>query len=819
MKVSWIRRSAYAVAALLLLLAVAAGVLLATFDANRYKTLAIDWMKAERQRTLVIDGPIELSFFPQLAVKVSGLRLSEAGRDDEFLAIDEAALALRVLPLLRRQWVIGRISARGVRASYQRDAKGVRNIDDWLSAGAEINPPPDAAPSASPSPSSSPSPSPAMRFDVSALQLDDLRLRVRDEMSPWVGEVVLHTFSSGRLANRVGAPVSLRASLQLTQPQALKLALEGRMTLVPDLDRNAVALTGLKLGLEGESAAIKALSLALEGALEWDGSALRAGPLQLAIKSATLGAVTLTPSTLALKRALFSPAGQRLELDELQLALAARLGSRPVELSLVWPQLVVDARQLKGSALTGRFTLGGPTAIKATFNSAAPSGNFAALRLPGLDLKLQGSAGARQIDGSLKAEMVLDVGRRAAAVEGLDLRAALTDPGLQPLQLRAQGSGGGDAKAAHWKLAGTLNSNRFETEGQADLSGTVPRFDAKARFDSLDLNKLLTGDKAAAATPAPTPAAADTPVPLGGLKALDGRFGLEAGALVFRHYRVADAQLSATLDKGTLRVARLAGRAWGGRFEGSGSAEAASQRIALKLEATGVDAHALLQDVAGKDLIEGTGHVAADLNTHGATIGALRANLAGSAAMQLRDGAIKGFNLARALRQAKAALSLKQDATRQASATEKTDFSELSMSAVIAKGVAHSDDLDLKSPFLRLGGEGRFDVGRGRIDYSARATLVDSSTGQGATELRALRGLTVPVLLSGPFDAIDWKIQWSGVAAAALQNKLKDKLRDKLAERLGQEPRGPAAGASAASAPAREQLKEQLKDRLRGLFK
>ncbi len=55
----WIRRTALALGALLLLLAVAAGVLVAGFDANRYKGLAVDWMKAELQRTLVIDGPIE----------------------------------------------------------------------------------------------------------------------------------------------------------------------------------------------------------------------------------------------------------------------------------------------------------------------------------------------------------------------------------------------------------------------------------------------------------------------------------------------------------------------------------------------------------------------------------------------------------------------------------------------------------------------------------------------------------------------------------------------------------------------------------------
>ena len=98
---SWIGRIAIALGILVLLLAAAAAVLIATFDANRYKTVAIDWMKTEHQRTLAIDGPIELSFFPRLAVKVSALRLSEAGRDDAFAAVEEAALAVRGVSLVQ----------------------------------------------------------------------------------------------------------------------------------------------------------------------------------------------------------------------------------------------------------------------------------------------------------------------------------------------------------------------------------------------------------------------------------------------------------------------------------------------------------------------------------------------------------------------------------------------------------------------------------------------------------------------------------------------------------------------------------------------
>ncbi len=142
-----------------------------------------------------------------------------------------------------------------------------------------------------------------------------------------------------------------------------------------------------------------------------------------------------------------------------------------------------------------------------------------------------------------------------------------------------------------------------------------------------------------------------------------------------------------------------------------------------------------------------------------------------------------------------------------ANAAEKTDFSELNASFQIANGVAHNKDLDVKSPFLRLNGEGAIDIAHSRVDYVARATITSASQGQGGAELAALKGVTIPVRLTGPFDALDWKIQWSSVAGSLVTKKLEDK----LGEKLGLKP--PAGGASQPKA------EDQLKKALKGLFK
>ena len=802
----WIRRTAIAIGALLLLLVVAAGVLIATFDANRYKSVAIDWMKTKAQRTLVIDGPIELSVFPRLAVKVSKVKLSEHARSDEFVSLDEAALAVEMLPLLRKQVVVDRVSARGVHAVYTRDAKGVRNIDDLVGA-------PGAAAPSQPAPPPSAGGA-AVRFDVSSVKLEDVRLRIRDAMAKLEGDVVLQSFESGRLANQGESPVTLKANIALTQPQVLKASVDGKTLLALDLDKNAVALRDMKLGVQFDGDAAKAVALEATGALAWDGAAVKAGPLKLALKSATVGSTALSPSSVEVKQLLFDTGAQKLALDALKVALAGRQGADATfELTLDWPQLAVDAQSLKGSALSGQFKMSGPTSLTGKFASGAPSGKFDALRLPGVTLALQGQMQQRKVDGTWKSDLLINAGRGAIALDAIDLKATLADPGLQPLQLTLRGKANADAKAAAWSLGGALNANKFDSSGSAVLGGKVPTIKAVAHFDSLDLNKLLAPEKPSNA-PAPSgPAPADQPVALDGLNAVNGQFNFTAGALAFRQYHVNDVKVDAALDNGTLHIAKLAGRAWGGTVDASGLAEAKAKRVAVKLAADNVDVNALLKTVAGKDLLEGTGRVNADVTTTGATVGAMRSALAGTAALRVSNGAIKGVNLARSFRQAKAALSMKQDSTTKATSTEKTDFSELSATARIAGGVAQSDDLDVKSPFLRIGGSGRFDIGRGNVDYTARATVVESSKGQEGAELAALKGVTVPVHLTGPFEAIDWKIQWSGIAAKALENQVKDK----LAERLGLKPPAPA-GPAAASTP-QQSNKDKVRDKLKGLFK
>ncbi|MEO5771933.1 MAG: AsmA family protein, partial [Burkholderiaceae bacterium] len=419
----WIRRLALIVGGLLLLFAVAAAVLVATFDANRYKGLVVDWVRAEYQRSLAIDGPIELSVLPRLAVKVSKLRLGERANAAEFAAVDEAALALQWWPLLSQRLVVDSVSARGVRAVYSRNAQGVSNIDDLLK-------PRDTNAKAAPATDQKP------RFgvDIRSITLENLQLRLRDDLAKRAGEIDVQRFRSGRLASAVETPLELKASVKLTQPQPLQLALDGGASVALNFQTMAVTARDLKLELQGDAAGLQGLVVQL-----------------------------------AAKGLAHDPAARRLQLDALVLNLNGRVNGRadgqPLEAALDWPRLAIDGDRLEGSALSGRIKRAGPDALTASFRSEAPSGSFEALRLPGFALAFNGNAGPRKFDGKARTDLLLRPSQGAYALERFELSATLEQAGTLTLTLRGQATG--DAKAAQWGLDGALAGNRFESKGSA----------------------------------------------------------------------------------------------------------------------------------------------------------------------------------------------------------------------------------------------------------------------------------------------------------------------------------------------------------------
>ncbi len=270
---------------------------------------------------------------------------------------------------------------------------------------------------------------------------------------------------------------------------------------------------------------------------------------------------------------------------------------------------------------------------------------------------------------------------------------------------------------------------------------------------------------------------------------------------------MSDLRVTMKAAGGKLAVAPVTASLYGGKLAATANVQAgakpAGNRVDVGADLSGISIGPLLRDVAGKDLLEGQGNVKLKLNGDGGTVGTIRRSLDGTAALDLQNGAIKGINLGETIRNTRNLLQGGgKSETKASDSSQKTDFTELGVSFVIKDGIATSNDLHVKSPLLRIGGEGRADLVASTLEYTVRASVVATSTGQGGKELESVRGVTIPVRLTGPFDQLAWQIDWETAGKEALKGRAKEELQ----KRLGTD-------------DLEGKAKEKALDALKGLFK
>jgi len=202
--------------------------------------------------------------------------------------------------------------------------------------------------------------------------------------------------------------------------------------------------------------------------------------------------------------------------------------------------------------------------------------------------------------------------------------------------------------------------------------------------------------------------------------------------------------------------------------------------ITFKQDMKNIAIGPLLVDAINNDMLDGKGTLNVDVTTSGNSVNALKKALAGKAAVNLADGAIKGIDIPGTIRDIKSKVNLFKDKNSLgADEKKKTDFSELSASFDIKNGVAHNEDLAMKAPILRLAkgdSRGDIDIGNETINYLAKPTVVKSLKGQGGADLDSLAGLSIPVKITGTFSAPKYGMDFAAIGAAAAKSQLLDKV-------------------------------------------
>jgi len=347
--------------------------------------------------------------------------------------------------------------------------------------------------------------------------------------------------------------------------------------------------------------------------------------------------------------------------------------------------------------------------------------DIAGIRIEGAALAYRDLASGQDVSLS---DFNLETGRIAENAQGkIDLSTRLKR-NAPPLDAKLALNGTYSLRPEAIGVEFTSKLDDSTIQGKLDIARAAQMsYGFDLNIDQINLDRYLASSEkkkpAAAEKKAESKKGQDAPVDLSGLKGLNAKGQLQIGALQVQGLKLANLKTGLNVAGGKAEVGPHSASLYEGSLAGSLTLDGNANRVALKETLTNIAVGPLLRDFAEQDRVEGRGNVSLDVATAGKSVNAMKSALAGSAKVQLRDGAIKGVNVGELLRKARSALG-GGGGEGQADAKEKTDFSELSASFVIKNGVAHNEDLDVKAPLFRVGGAGDIDIGKSTIDYVAR---------------------------------------------------------------------------------------------------
>ena len=322
-----------------------------------------------------------------------------------------------------------------------------------------------------------------------------------------------------------------------------------------------------------------------------------------------------------------------------------------------------------------------------------------------------------------------------------------------------------------------LNAKVDDSQISASLGITQfsnPAFNFALNIDQLDADRYITKGESG------NKSSADTPIDLSALKKLNASGEAKIGKLKLANIKTQNVNVGLKANGGVATLSPFSANLYQGNMSGLLKVDArATPVITFQQNMKSISIGPLMVDAINNDMLSGTGNVNVDVTTQGASVNALKKALAGNAALNLADGALKGVDIAGSIRELKSKVNILKAKDASADKSKKTDFSELVATFTIKNGVAHNEDLAMKAPVLRLAkgdSRGDIDIANETINYLAKPTIVKSLKGQGGAELDDLSGIGIPLKISGTFASPKYGMDFAALGTALAQSKLLDKV-------------------------------------------
>ncbi|NOH32230.1 AsmA family protein [Vibrio chagasii] len=345
-----------------------------------------------------------------------------------------------------------------------------------------------------------------------------------------------------------------------------------------------------------------------------------------------------------------------------------------------------------------------------------------------------------------------------------------------------------------------LQANSIALDGKADVTlSDIPKVRFSLHSPNIDLDEFLgLGNSTETASTAPSGSAGgstsksgssapakEVEPDLSALKTLDVKGDITIDKFKANNAKMQNVKTAFSVNRGVAELTSFTSNLYQGSISATAKLDARKTpaTYTAKKRIKGVKVQPLLVDVAGNDMLEGTGNIDVNVKGKSLTPTGIKKNLVGTIAINFEDGAVNGINVAQLIRENYA--KIKGEKVEGTNEAKKTDFSAMKATLKVDKGWVSTNDLSAQSPLLRVTGQGKANFINETVDFLVRTSIVGTLEGQGGKGIDDLKDVTIPIKVTGQWADPKFALVFDDVLKQKAQkeidrgvNKLTDKIKD-----------------------------------------
>ena len=310
----------------------------------------------------------------------------------------------------------------------------------------------------------------------------------------------------------------------------------------------------------------------------------------------------------------------------------------------------------------------------------------------------------------------------------------------------------------------------------------------------------------------------DIEIPVDLIRALNANGSFKIAQAFLSGMEFANLELGLNSSGGRLRLHPIAANFYDGSYSGDVRIDASGDvpSVSANENISDVNLASLAKAMFDQENITGTINGGFVLGGSGQSLSAIRQDLDGSMSIELTDGAWEGTDVWHELRRARA--MFRQESVPEPTLPARTEFSTVTATGVVTKGIFENDDFLAELPFLQLTGRGMVDLTSTEVDYALNVRVLDRPefmTGATPEELDDFTETVVPLKITGLMSSLSVKPDIEGIFRGRVEEAIEEKkedLKNDLLNRLigGSAEPEPVEGEALAQPLEGEEVPEEL---------